>query len=340
MPELRKDPVSGRWVIISTERAKRPEDFQLPEEKKGSKDSCPFCEGHEDKTPPEVFCFRKSGTKADSPGWSVRVVPNKFPALTREGALSRRGSGIYDLMNGVGAHEVVIETPDHRKNMTDFSPKKMGQVISAYRGRIIDLKKDPRLKYILIFRNYGREAGTSLAHPHSQLVATPITPKRVKEELIGAKDYYLRKERCVFCDIIRQETESKERLIMGNKNFLAFAPFAARFPFESWIIPKRHSPDFETIKESEKDDLASILQATLKKISRALGNPPYNYILHTGPNRLNIPGYWQTLDFDYHWHIEIMPRVVRIAGFEWGSGFYINPMPPEEAAKFLRKLTV
>jgi len=342
MPELRKDPVIGRWVIISTERKLRPSDYaelsSAVKEEVGT--FCPFCEGNESKTPPEIYAVRDSGSQKNSPGWIVRVVPNKYPALRVEGNLDKKGVGIFDKMNGIGAHEVIIETPDHTKQMQDFDLPHLEKVIQTYQIRSLDLKKDPRLKYSMIFKNYGREAGASLYHSHTQLISTPVTPKRVKEELKGTQWYYEYKERCIFCDIIEDEISRGERVVAMNSDFITLVPYASRFPFELWLLPLKHSPDFDSISDGERQNLAQILGLVLKKLIKGLSNPSYNFIFHTAPNRFPHPGYWQTIDKDYHWHIEIMPRLTRPGGFEWGTGFYINPTPPEEAAQFLRDLAV
>lgn len=336
MPELRKDPVVGRWVIIATERGKRPTDFQ-PDPVIDDTGFCPFCQGNEDKTPPEIMAIRDNH-QPNSPGWEVRVVPNKFPALRIEGEMGKAGVGMYDKMNGIGAHEVIIETPDHYKKFHMHTPDTLSKVFESYKERLIDLNKDHRFKYILIFKNEGRQAGASLSHPHSQLIATPVTPKRVREELIGAKEYFNYKDRCVFCDIMREELSQESRIVYENKGFLVFCPFAARFPFELWIMPKRHNPDFYTINYEEMLQLGDAFIAVMKKLAVALNQPQYNFILHTGPVRWPRMGYWVTLDVDYHWHIEIMPRLTLVAGFEWGTGFFINPTIPEEAAKYLREV--
>jgi UDPglucose--hexose-1-phosphate uridylyltransferase len=197
----------------------------------------------------------------------------------------------------------------------------------------LDLKKDQRFRYILIFKNHGEAAGASLEHPHSQLIATPIIPKRVQEELQGAKEYYNYKERCVFCDIVRQETNQGVRLVSQNEDFVVIAPFAARFPFETWILPKAHDPFFEDAQKHEYVSLSKILRELLLRQEKVLTNPPYNLTVHNSPLR-------ETDGRHYHWHIEVLPKLTRVAGFEWGSGFYINPTPPEEAAKFLREAKV
>ncbi len=330
MPELRKDPILGRWVIIATERGKRPTDFETPsEETRGG--FCPFCYGNEDKTPPEVMAYRESGTKANSPGWWLRVVPNKFPALMIEGELDRRGEGMYDRMNGLGAHEVIIETPDHEGRWGWYTDRQAQEILWAYRDRVLELSKDKRFCYFMLFKNKGREAGASLDHPHTQLIAIPTVPKRVKEEIKGGKAYYDFRERCVFCDMIAQEISSGRRVVLENKGFISFAPFASRFPFETWILPKRHETHFEKIDRNDIVDLAQILKGTLRMIQECLNSPPYNFIIHTTPSDEGPLSH-------YHWHIEIMPKLTKVAGFEWGTGFYINPTPPEDAAEFLKNL--
>jgi UDPglucose--hexose-1-phosphate uridylyltransferase len=337
MPELRKDPVLGRWVIIATERAKRPSDFDVVrQEDRG--EACVFCEGHEEETPPEVYAVREEGTVPNTPGWRVRVIPNKFPALDVHGELNREGVGMVDMANGIGVHEVIVETPRHDQDTADLPVEQIAEVARTYRQRIVDLKEDRRLKYVLIFKNQGRSAGASLQHAHSQLIATPITPKRVKEKLDGAKRYFDYKHRCIFCDYIKQETELFcDRLVMETDHFVALSPFAARFPFETWILPKRHMLDFTLVEDQELQDLGRLMKVILTKLRRALNDPPFNYVLHQAPYRRPRGGYWTTIEEDYHWHIELMPRLTRVAGFEWGSGFYINPTPPEVAAESLRE---
>ncbi len=329
MPELRRDPVVGRWVIIAVERAKRPDDFRaaavVPKER-----DCPFCEGSERLTPPEIGSLRSSGGR-NEPGWRIRVVPNKFPALMIEGDLDRRGEGMYDLMNGVGAHEVIIETPKHVTSITDLAEEHLREVVWTYRERLLDLRRDSRMVYGLIFKNVGERAGASLEHAHSQLIVTPIVPLRVQSEIDRCKQYFEFRGRCLLCDMIKQELQSGVRLVLETQHFVAFEPFAARFPFETHIMPKRHHSHFESLEEAQSGELAGILRATMLKIEKAVNRPPYNYLIHTSP--LNSP----PLEH-YHWHFEIIPRITRVAGFEWGTGFYINPVPPEHAAQYLREV--
>jgi len=328
MPELRKDPIIGRWVIIASERGKRPCDFKPTPEPQGG-GFCPFCNGNEDKTPPEVLAYRNAGTRPDTPGWWVRVVSNKYPALLKEGSVERTGDGMYDMMNGVGAHEVIIESPDHDASYATYEQKQVEEILWSFRDRVMELRRDRRLRYILLFKNHGREAGASLEHPHTQLIATPTVPKRVQEEISGSLSYYQFKERCVYCDILKQEFDTESRIVDYNEHFLAFAPFASRFPFETWIVPRRHEAHFENVQKQEIMDLSKILKHVLARIREVLDDPPYNFIIHTSP--CNEPDLSH-----YHWHIEIMPKLTQVAGFEWGTGFYINPTPPEQAAAWLR----
>jgi len=333
MRELRKDPIIKRWVIIATERTKRPHDFiNFKDESQAV--FCPFDYGNEHTTPSEILAFRPDGTEANSPGWWVRVVPNKFPVLTNEIEPERFGHGMYDVIKGFGAHEVIIETPEHDSYMATMPYKQVKEVIWAYVKRFKELELNKNIQYILIFKNHGKEAGASLSHSHSQLIATPVIPKRVAEEIKGSKSYYKFRERCVYCDMVTQELSEGTRIVEENDLFLAFEPFAARFPFETWILPKKHRYNFGKSSTAEIDKFAKVLKNTLYKIYKALDNPPFNFMLHTGIK--SIKG---GEDY-YHWHLEIVPRLTDIAGFEWGSGFYINPVPPEHAATFLREIKI
>ncbi len=342
MPELRKDPIIGRWVIIATERAKRPTDFSFEKEKDSLSPhkKCPFCEGNESLTPPEIYAWRKSRTRPNAPGWKIRVVPSISPFLNILGDLDRHGKRMYDLMNGIGSHEVLIATPHHGPDAFIKDLPQIEKLTEVIIKRMRELKKDQRLKYVLIFKNYGKVAGGgNIPHEHLQLIATPVTPKRVKEELVGSKRYFDYKDRCIFCDMIRQELDQNERVFLEVDNFLALNPYCSRFPFETWILPRKHSCDFDTMTKDEIKGFSKIFQLTMDGMIKTLGNFPYNIILHTAPfRRRKKKGYWETIENDYHWHIEIMPRLTQVAGFEWGSGFYINPTPPEEACKYLREV--
>jgi UDPglucose--hexose-1-phosphate uridylyltransferase len=334
MGDIRLDPMTARWVIISSEKDLGPDgyDIESPVIKGGT---CPFCVGNEKMTPPEVDADRKQGTGPDTPGWATRTVPNKFPALKNEPELKRTGVGMFDMMNGIGEHEVIIEGTDHNKQLADLDVEQIKKVIYVYKRRSIALSKDDRFKYVLIFKNYGLAAGASLEHSHTQLISLPVVPKRVMEELECAHRYYDYKERCVFCDILNQELEYRHREICENDDFVAFCPFASRSPFEIFIISKRHMPYFNDIDESQISNLAVILKEVLLRVKKAIHDPPYNFIIHTTP--LNGNGDIQNY---YHWHIELMPKLSKIAGFEWGSGFYINPTSPETASRYLRDAKV
>lgn len=333
MAELRRDPIVGRWIIIDDANPTKPEDLTIDPHTYDDPANCPFCYGNEYMTPPEIQAFRHEKTQPNSPGWQVRVVPNKFPALQIEGDLDKRGLGIFDLSNGIGAHEVIIETPYHTKDISDLELPEIEKVLEMWSFRSLDLQKDKRFKYIMIFKNYGSAAGSTIDHNHTQLIALPMIPKNVLEELMGASEYYEFKERCIFCDIIRQEVEEKERIITQNKNFISFCPFVSRFPFEMWIMPKVHKLSYCEISKDEISDLAKILKEVLTRMKTVLNDPPYNFIIHTAP----IDGEERPT---YHWHMEIMPRVSRIAGFEWGTGFYLVPTPPEVAIKYLKEAKI
>ena len=332
MSELRKDPIVGRWVIIATERAKRPMTPKSEVFVPGG-GLCPFCAGQEHNTPGEILAYRDRNTKANEPGWRVRVVPNKFPALGVEGDLHKRGEGIYDKMNGVGAHEVIVECPFHEVSMANLSEENIREVLWVYRDRLVDLKKDPRLVYGMLFKNVGAAAGASLEHSHSQLIVTPIVPINVWEEMNGSLEFFNYRGRCIYCDMIHQELAGEKRVVLDTPSFVSFAPYAARFPFETWILPKAHNSHYENIQKNEVEELGTLLKSILMKLEVALDRPAYNYIIHTSPlDTRELP--------HYHWHIEIIPRLTRVAGFEWGTGFYINPVSPEDAAQYLREIDV
>lgn len=330
MSEIRRDPIVGRWVIVDTDHPNAPQDYEH-EEHGWRGGTCPFCFGNESLTPPEIDAIREPGTSPNTPGWKVRVVPNKFPALQIEGELDRRGLGIYDMSNGVGAHEVLVESPYHHKDLADLLNQEIEGVIQMLCRRAVDLTKDKRFKYILVFKNFGPAAGASLEHPHTQMIALPMVPKNALEKIKGAHNYFEYRERCIFCDMIRQEAQEKERIILENKYFLSFCPFVSRFPFELMIIPKRHNGYFCHMPSEEIPALASIIKDTITKVKNVFATPAYNLMIHSSP--VNGDG---NTDY-YHWHIELIPKLTRVAGFEWGTGFYLVSTPPELAAKYLRE---
>ncbi len=334
MPELRKDPLIDRWVIIAAERGRRPTDFnRAPDPLQGAFD--PFAPGNESRTPPEVAAWgRPDDAPPDSPGWQVRVVPNKFPALTLDGELDPKGVGIFDMVNGVGAHEVIIEHPDGDWDFDQAQGDEMLLILHAYVARINALREDKRFRYVIVFRNVGAQAGATLSHSHSQVIAVPILPKLIKEQLEAARDYYERKQRCLYMDILRQEIESGERIVEQNEHFVVLSPFAARFPFEVQIFPRRQCHDFTLITEPEIEALGDVLSRTLQRYKKALNQPAYNMMLQTAPF---VRPHLGTIENDFCWHIDILPRLTSVAGFEWGTGFYINPVSPEAATQFLRE---
>ena len=333
MSELRQNPATKKWVIIAKERAKRPHEYlskkkNLLNEKQPYSEKCPFCPGNEDKLPEEGIILEK---KKNGKQWSVRVVPNKFPALTAYGNVERNEiENLFLSMEGVGCHEVIIETPIHNTTIGLFPKEDVEDTISAYRDRYLSFSKDKRFKIVIIFKNHGEGAGTSLDHPHSQLIATPIVPQYTRHRIHEAVDYYDDWGKCVYCSIIEAEKKLKERIVLETEHFIAFVPFAAALPFEITVIPKRHAATFGEINDKEITDLAGILHNVLGKLYRKLNNPDYNYVIHTAPFNDKGEDY-------YHWHIEIFPRLTKVAGFEMGSGIYINTSIPEECASFLRE---
>lgn len=341
MSTLRQDPISGGWVIFAEERALRPFDLIQPAVVHAGPTSCPFCEGHERLTMPEVAAYRENTSQPNEPGWTVRAVANKFPALAIEGGLGRHAQGLYDAMNGIGAHEVVIETPEHEKHMADYTFDHLTAVMHMYRDRVRDLYGDSRFRYIQIFKNHGRNAGASLGHAHSQVLAMPITPRVVKEELENAKRHFGLKERCLFCDVLDEETRTGERIVGKNAHFVAYAPYASKVAFEIWIMPRRHAHDFRMASDEELPALAEILSGTLSGLRQALDDPAFNLVFHSAPkiSPERYPAGSVTIEKDYHWHLEIVPRTAQMAALEWGTGVFINSTFPEKAAAYLRGLS-
>lgn len=341
MSELRWDPIKLYWVIIATERGRRPHDFHVASEQYGE-NACPFCYGNEDKTPPEIFAIRSSG-EANAPNWRIRVIPNKYPALRVEGELNSRGYGMYDVMNGIGAHEVIVETPDHNRSLADLTVHEINEVLIAYRHRYMDLRRDIRFRYMVLFKNHGVRAGASLHHSHSQLIAVPLLPPVASTQLKVSRTYFSEKERCIFCDMIEFELREGVRVVKEFSNYVILTPYASSSPFELRLYPKRHSHDFALMDDAQLAELAVAMKDMLMRVKTVLRDAPYNFILHTSPpthTRPGKPGHWNSIEYDYHWHIELVPRLTQVAGFEWGTGFYINPTSPEDAACFLREADI
>jgi UDPglucose--hexose-1-phosphate uridylyltransferase len=341
MSELRYDLIQGRWVIIATDRSRRPHDLQTFVRHPRESLFCPFCPGNEERTPPEILAVGRDGQKPpNGPGWRLRVIPNKYPALSVEGNLDRQSVGIYDRMRGVGAHEVVIDTPDHEADLASLPIGHVTELLTLFRERVRDLHRDRRLQYVLVFKNHGVAAGATLSHAHSQIIATPIIPRIVVQELQQARAHFERRERCLFCDILREELSGRERIVAENEHCVAFTPYASRFPFELMIAPKVHRHHLADASDPELAGLAACLTQVCRLLQTVLEDPPFNLVVHTSPNTEAFdtpPAYWRTLAQDYHWHLELMPRLTRVAGFETGTDFYINPTAPEDAARFLRE---
>ena len=333
-PEFRRDPLHNVWVVFAPDRQRRPQDFAAAVLQTGILD--PFAEGNERLTPPEVYAFRREKTRPNEPGWRVRVVPNRYPAMRIEGPLEARPEGLYDRLSGIGAHEVIIETPDGKIALEDLTVDAIAEVLASYRERMLDLDKDQRFQHIYVFKNVGPSAGASLTHAHSQLVALPLVPPFVEGKLNRAREHYVIKQRSLFSDILNTEITDGTRLVADNDGFYLFCPFASRFPFELAIYPKRHHPDYVSCPPEELHDLAEILRFALTRLNIALDHPGYNLLLHTAPLQRHGTERFASARHDYSWHLEIVPRFNALAGFEIGLGSYINTVYPEQAARFLR----
>lgn len=328
MSEFRKDPLSDHWVIIAPNRANRPEQFeanagrQMPER-------CPFCRGNEQETPPEVVSYDRDGGPAQNGEWRVRVVPNLYPAVEIEAESPSKADGIYETRVGVGAHEVIIESPNHVVSFAQLEDAQAALVFHAYRDRLQKLGKDARLAYAQVFKNSGAAAGASLEHAHSQLIATAVVPTQVQQELAKSLAYHQQHHRCVFCVMLEEELAEGTRIVAESQHFVAFCPFASQFPYETWILPREHISRFEDTEAGKLAEFAVLLKGIIGRVESLLTDPAFNYLIHTAP--FDTPPYSH-----YHWHLEIFPRLTKTAGFEWGAGDYINTVAPEDAAATLR----
>lgn len=333
MSEFRLNRATKEWIIVATERATRPHQFlsKSAQERLPRLDpACPFCPGNERQTPPEVYALRKRNSRPDGAGWHIRVVSNKYPALAPEGKVTEIMGRFFRTASGLGKHEVIIETPRHDLSPATLSLKQVRQICSVYRRRYLDLEKDGRFKLIIIFRNHGLSAGTSLRHPHSQVIALPLVPSSIRHLLEEAMRYYDDHGSCVFCDMLEEETAAEKRVILKDRRFVAFHPFASRAPFETWIVPRKHNACFGSISTEDSASLASAVKKVLVKLHQKLGDPDYNLIIRTAPIKDAQEDY-------YHWYVQILPRLSTPAGFELGSGVYINTALPEKTAAFVRK---
>ena len=331
MSEFRQDPITGRWVMIASGRASRPWHIDIVRDRRRA-EICPFCAGNESMTPPEVWSERDA-TEANSPGWRLRVVPNKYPALENSDEWSSHKDGIYQAMNGLGVHELIIESPDHVMNMAALSVQQFAHVLCAYRARLRALRTDRRWRCLLIYKNHGEGAGATFEHIHSQLVALPFVPREAHDEISGVRRHFDVNGRCVYCDIIQSESESGERLVLNSERFVALCPFAARFGYETWILPKKHTEKFEQSSNEDIAALAECLRSVIVRLNGITDNPPFNFVIHSAPNE-------ESADQRYHWHMEILPQITRAAGFEWGTGVHMNSVVPEDAARSLRDARV
>jgi UDPglucose--hexose-1-phosphate uridylyltransferase len=331
MPEFRKDPVVERWVIIAGARAKRPQPkpkrMYTPET-----GICPFCAGNENMTPPPVLVLANADTTMNQASWSVRVVSNKYPALTNYQNSVPRSEGVYHSMNAAGVHEVVIESPKHVTDLAALGETQVERILQAYWHRMLYLRGDPRWRYVLIYKNQGSEAGATLAHGHSQITALPMVPKDPLEEFEAARNHYASTGGCVYCEILQRESETRARIVAANEQFIVFCPFASRVAGETWILPKRHVSCFDSAS-TDLRALARSLRETLMRLARRFHEPAFNYFLHSNPLKEPENPY-------YHWHLEILPKLQYVAGFEWGSGFSMNSLAPEEAARLLRDVVI
>jgi len=339
MPELRQNPITKDWVIIAPERRKRPDQFKHHKDQKkmsvADQDEtarCPFCPGNEEISGRAVLTYHNDCEESIQSDWSLRVVPNKFPALIEGDDTYRVTEGpenFFIKMNGIGHHEVVVEHPEHLQTIATMSHKAVERIVSAYIERYKELIKKPDVELITIFRNNGPGAGTSLRHPHSQIIASPIIPINIRHVIEEAVRYYDTMGKCIYCNLMEQERPSGERMISETEHFVAFAPFFSRSPFETWILPKKHNASFAKISTAERTDLSIVLVDILQRLYHGLDNPDYNYMIHSAPYQEDPADY-------YHWHIQILPKLYKVAGFELGSGIYLNSTSPEENAKYLR----
>ncbi|PLX81216.1 MAG: galactose-1-phosphate uridylyltransferase [Desulfuromonas sp.] len=339
MSELRYDPLKQTWVVIADHPGSRPGEFLLDRIQQ-TMTLCPFCVGQEHRTPPELFAIRDAGSHANGPGWQVRVMPNKYPTFGIEGDQAHRGVGLYDVKQGIGAHEVVVETPDHDRHPADLTPQDWVNVLRAWRSRLLDLRRDTRFRDIFVFKNHGLEAGAVIPHSHSQIMAVPTMPPLLATELNSNLDHFLAKERCLHCDLLLQERETGDGVVRDDGQYLVYSPFASRYPFELRIVPIRHQHDFAIIGDERLLPLGEAIHETLQRIRSALRDPPMNLLLVTAPPehpRVGRPEFWNSLHFDFHWYLEIVPCLKRMAGFERSTGFHLNSTLPSEAARFLRE---
>ena len=401
MSELRRDAITGRYVIIAPERRLSRDAFRRPAPVAAvDGDMCPFCEGQEAAAGREILAWRTPGTANDTPGWQVRVVANREPALRIESHLGDASESLFQWFGGLGAHEVIVESPDHHATLATMAREQVERVLWAWRERVRDLRRDFRFESFLIVKNFGAQAGATLDHPHSQLLAMPLVPQHLEDELSGARSYFERRGRCVFCDLAEQEALTHTRVVASDDLAIAFAPFAARVPFETWIVAREHCGPLEAVSDAALYAVAERLRDVMRRLDRVLLSPAYTLLLHAAPvegaqpvaiePRRDLLAPPQAPDVDpsdsalgtsdaalrtsdaalrtsdsslrtsdsepgtshsepstshsalrtshsyFHWHIEVIPRLLPLPGLAWDGGIHINPVPPEEAAQALR----
>jgi len=332
MSELRQNFATKEWVVIATERARRPEDMANKRERRmvaSLVPSCPFCPGNENLTPPEVM---RIPTSVDVP-WHARVVPNKFAALSRDVQPTRTVHRSRRTVNGFGVHDVIVETPDHSQIMALMSDSYVAEILRIYKTRYDQLSLDPRIALITIFKNHGLDAGTSLEHPHSQIIATPVISLQVRERFQQALRHFDDFGECLFCQMLEEELQEQTRIVMVSEHFVALEPYASAAPFSTHIYPRRHMASFGDISGSELNDLARMLRSILAKLYHGLADTDFNFTIRSAPAESVGVKY-------FHWYLSVIPRLTRVAGFELGSGMFINTVLPEAAAEFLRKVDV
>ncbi len=351
MSDIRKDPISGYWVIVAKNRAQRPDEFERAPMKRVAT-RCPFCRGHEGETPHAIVTYPAAAASDPRIEWQVRVVPNKYPALVntghhnpprkqgppsnpprKQGHVETIGEFMEITLPGFGTHEVIVESPDHVASLSDLSDTNAHLAFLAYRDRLAAMKADPQHAHAMVFKNVGAAAGASLEHVHSQLIAAPLVPTAVQQELDNSQNFFQQHGRCIFCTLVEQQLAAGARLVAQSARFVAFCPFASRFPYETWVLPRHHASHFENSGDEELAELSQLVREVVRRIEAVLQRPAYNYVIHSSP-------FDTSAAVHYHWHIEIFPRITRTAGFEWGGGCYINSTPPEEAAVTLRNVTL
>ncbi|MFC1611222.1 galactose-1-phosphate uridylyltransferase [Myxococcota bacterium] len=331
MTQLRRDPIRGHWTIIAPGRNRRPDEYDVKMVEPSQEGPCPFCPGNEGDTPAEIDSVRPTPSAPDEPGWVVRLIPNQYPALSLEddGMPVQAVSELHRTLPGIGVQEIVVATPDHGRRAANFSIDHWDAVLAASQYRMERLARDRRIKHVLLFQNHGAQGGASRSHAHFQIMGLPMTPSAVSHKLISSRNYFERNERCLFCDVLSRELQEGDRIVIEDEAFVAFAPWASRLAFELCVVPRPHHASFLKIPPTQRRRLASHMRDVLRRLEKIFGDFPYNWILHTAPIHDADPRI-------FHWHVEILPRLGRLGGYEWGTGSFVNTTSPEAAAEDLR----